>query len=69
MRKHLASLGIGSAVGIIGLVLLLTTQGIETPIVTLSKVGVVLAILGAIEVLVSGIALALPSTRHRSYEL
>jgi len=42
---------------------------LKTPIVTLSKVGVVLAILGAVEVLISGIALALPATRRRSYEL
>lgn len=69
MKKHFASVVIGCAIGVIGVVLWLTTAGVRVPIVSPSKVGVVLMALGAIEVAVSGTALVLPSTRHREHEL
>lgn len=69
MKKHLTSLGIGCVLGIAGLVLWLTTGNVQTPVISLSKVGVVLAVLGGVEVAVAVVALALPSTRRREYEL
>lgn len=69
MRNHLLSLGIGAGMLVVGLVLWATTQGVETPVVSLSKAGVVLAVLGVVELVVTAAALALPSTRHRNYDL
>lgn len=59
------SIGTGLALAALGLVLWLTTRGVHTPVVTLTKVGVVLMALGALEVVISTVALALPSTRHK----
>ncbi len=69
MRNHLASIGLGLVTAVVGAVLWLTTGGVETPIITLSKVGVVLLALGLIEVAVSAVAIALPSTRHTTSPL
>jgi len=33
------------------------------------QAGVVLAVLGVIELVVTGVALAVPSTRHKNYDL
>ncbi|MGH3502915.1 MAG: DUF5708 family protein [Nocardioidaceae bacterium] len=54
---------------VVGLVLWVMTQDVQTPVVALSKVGVVLAALGAIELVVTVVALAVPSTRHKNYDL
>jgi|GEM_PF-3299949 hypothetical protein len=64
MRNHLKSVLVGLVMGLVGLTLWLTTEGIETPVITLSKVGLVLLVLGALEVVISGLALASRSTRH-----
>lgn len=64
MRTHVISIAIGVGMTAIGLVLWLTTGDVETPVVSLSKVGVVLMVLGVLEVVVSGAALVSPSTRH-----
>lgn len=64
MRQHVTSVMVGVAMALVGLVLWLTTGGVETPVVTLSKVGLVLLVLGGLEVVVSGLALASRSTRH-----
>lgn len=69
MRTHLTSVGLGVAMAVIGLVLWRTTGGVKTPVVSLSKLGVVLLVLGVVEVAVSGIALARPSTRHEDMPL
>lgn len=69
MRGHLKSVGIGAVVAVVGLVLWLTTGEVDTPVVSLSKVGVVLMVVGAIEVVISAVSLAVPSTRHRSDRL
>lgn len=42
---------IGGFMLVVGTVLALTTQNVETPILSLDKVGIVLIVLGAIEVL------------------
>jgi len=69
MRNHLLSLGIGAGMVMIGLVLWATTQDVDTPVVSLSKTGVVLAVLGVVELVITAAALAPPSTRHRNYNL
>ena len=69
MRTHVISIAIGVGMTAIGLVLWLTTGDVETPVVSLSKVGVVLMVLGVLEVVVSGAALVSPSTRHREESL
>lgn len=66
MRSHWKSVGVGTVVAVVGLVLWLTTGEVDTPVVSLSKIGVVLIAVGAIEVVISAIASAAPSTRHRS---
>lgn len=69
MTNHLLSLGIGACMLVVGLVLWATTQDVETPVVSLSKAGVVLAVLGVVELVITAAALALPSMRHRNYDL
>lgn len=69
MGKHVTSIGIGTATAIAGLVLWLTTEGVHVPVISLHKTGLVLAVLGLIEVIVSGVALINPRTRHRDYDL
>jgi hypothetical protein len=69
MRNHLLSLGIGACMLVVGLVLWATTQDVETPVVSLSKAGVVLAVLGVVELVITAAVLALPSMRHRNYDL
>lgn len=69
MRNHVISVALGVVVAVVGLVLWRFTGDVETPIVTLTKVGVVLMVLGVLEVLVSGAALASPSTRHQNEPL
>ncbi|GAA1205161.1 DUF5708 family protein [Prauserella alba] len=54
MSANVKSLFIGAGMLIVGLVLWLTTEGVETPVVTLTKVGLVLAILGAAELVITG---------------
>jgi len=61
--------GLGLVMAVAGAALWLTTGWVETPIITLSKVGVVLLVLGLIEVAVSGVAIARPSTRHTTSPL
>ncbi|GAA1996170.1 hypothetical protein JL107_07200 [Nakamurella flavida] len=48
----------GGTLIVIGVVLALTTRGVRTPIVTLDKLGIVLAVLGAIEVAVTAVIMA-----------
>lgn len=69
MHGHWKSMGIGTVVAMVGLVLWLTTGEVDTLVVSLSKIGVVLMVVGAIEVVISVVALAVPSTRHRSGRL
>lgn len=66
MRGHLTSIGIGLGIAVLGLVLWRTTGAVSTPVISLDKVGVVLLVLGVIEIAISGVALAAPSTRHRN---
>ena len=65
MRKHLVSVGVGALMTAVGLVLYFAFFDVETPVVGLRQVGLVLAVLGAVELAVSGFALARPSTRRR----
>lgn len=69
MRKHVISVAIGVLMLAVGLALWLGAGDVETPVITLSKLGVVLAVLGALEVAISGFALLNPSTRHRDARL
>jgi hypothetical protein len=64
MSGHLKSIGVGAVLLIVGLALWLSTRQVETPVFSLSKIGVVLAFLGGLEVVVSGGALALSATRR-----
>lgn len=54
MSANVKSLFIGAGMLIVGLVLWFTTEGVETPVITLTKVGLVLAILGAAELVITG---------------
>lgn len=69
MRKNAVSVGIGVLMLVVGLALWLGAGDVETPVITLSKLGVVLAVLGALEIAISGFALLKPSTRHRDARL
>ena len=64
MRKHVVSVGIGALMLVVGLALWLGAGDVDTPVITLSKLGLVLTVLGALEVAISGFALIKPSTRH-----
>lgn len=69
MRNHVISVALGVVTALVGLALWRFTGDIETPVVTLTKVGVVLMVVGVVEILISGSALASPSTRHRNEPL
>lgn len=69
MRNHLMSLGIGLVMLLAGLLMWSLAGGVHTPVLSLPKIGMVLAVLGLIEVAITGVALVLPSSRHREYEL
>ncbi|MGX1806297.1 DUF5708 family protein [Nocardia sp. NPDC055321] len=71
MRNHVISFLIGVAALAVGLALWLFARDIDTPVISLHKVGVVVAIIGGIEVARSGFAmvrrretLGTSSTRH-----
>jgi hypothetical protein len=64
MRKHLVSVVVGLLMVYVGLVLYFVFFDVETPVVGMRQLGVVLAVVGAIEVVVSGIALSRSSTRR-----
>ncbi len=51
MSKNTNHLVIGGIMLVVGTVLALTTRDVQTPVVALDKVGIVLIVLGAIEVL------------------
>jgi hypothetical protein len=65
VRKHLVSVGIGVVMVAVGLVLYFVFVDVETPVVGLRQVGLVLAVVGVIEVAVSGFALLRTSARRR----
>jgi hypothetical protein len=56
-KTHVRSIGTGTLLLVVGLVLAFTTGGVETPVITLSKLGVVLAVIGGLEVVVSTVGL------------
>jgi hypothetical protein len=51
MSKNTNHLIIGGIMLVVGTVLALTTRDVQTPVLSLDKVGIVLIVLGAIEVL------------------
>ena len=63
MRRQLWSLGAGAVMAVAGLVLYLAFADVETPVVGLRQLGVVLVVLGVIELAVSGVALRRRSAR------
>jgi hypothetical protein len=65
MRKHLVSVGVGAVMVAAGLVLYFVFVDVETPVVGLRQLGLVLAVLGLVELAVSGFALLRPSARRR----
>lgn len=65
MKSHLWSIAIGVGMIVVGGVLWLTTQDVHTPVITLSKAGLVVAVLGLVDVVISGVALALPPARRK----
>lgn len=68
MRNHLVSVAIGVLLGGVGLLLWLTTGDVETPVIGLSQLGFVLLVIGGVEILVSGAALASPSMRRKEHD-
>ncbi|WP_043660807.1 DUF5708 family protein [Thermocrispum municipale] len=70
MRKNdILSFGIGIAMVAIGVALWLTTGDVETPVVSLDKVGIVVAVLGVVELVVTTVKVINPATRHRDEPL
>lgn len=70
MRKNdILSFGIGIAMVAIGGALWLTTGDVETPVVSLDKVGIVVAVLGVVELVVTTVKVINPATRHRDEPL
>ena len=63
MSANVKSLLIGAIMLIGGLILVFAGKGIETPIITLDKLGLVLAVLGGIELVVTGAMMAFPSKK------
>lgn len=63
MHKQLWSLGAGAVMTVAGLVLYLAFADVETPVIGLRQLGVVLVVLGVIELAVSGVALRRRSAR------
>lgn len=57
MSGHLWSLTAGAAMTVAGLVLYFAFADVETPVIGLRQLGVVLAVLGVIELAVTGFAL------------
>lgn len=57
MGKHVASVGIGVVMIVAGVVLFLVFADVETPVIGLRQLGAVLAVLGVVELGVSGFAL------------
>jgi drug/metabolite transporter (DMT)-like permease len=58
MGKHVWSAWIGAAMIVAGLVLFFIFREVETPVIGLRQLGLVLAVLGLIELAVSGFALS-----------
>lgn len=69
MKNHVVSIGIGCVLGVVGLLLWQEAGGVEVPVVSLTTAGKVLALLGGVEVVISGVALARPATRHEHRRL
>lgn len=60
MSANVKSLIIGTVMLVGGLILWQTGKGVQIPVFSLDKVGVVLAILGGIELLVTGSLMIFP---------
>ncbi|WP_026455593.1 DUF5708 family protein [Saccharomonospora iraqiensis] len=58
MSQHTASLAAGTGMLVVGMILATTAGNVETPVFALDKVGVVLAVLGGIELVVTGYLVA-----------
>jgi uncharacterized protein DUF5708 len=58
MSKHATSVGVGLIMVVAGLVLFFVFHDVETPVIGLRQLGVVLGVLGVVEVGVSGYAIA-----------
>ncbi|WP_033293086.1 DUF5708 family protein [Amycolatopsis jejuensis] len=65
MSANVKSLIIGVVMLVGGLILWQTGKGVEIPVFSLDKVGVVLAILGAIELVVTGAVMIFPSKNKK----
>ncbi|WP_041624589.1 DUF5708 family protein [Stackebrandtia nassauensis] len=65
MRRHLVSLGIGIVLAVVGLVLWLGFGHVETPVIGLRQTGIVLAVLGGAEAVLSLGMIMFPSTRDK----
>lgn len=63
MSASVKSLIIGSVMLIGGLILFFFTRGIELPVFTPYKVGLVLAVLGVIELVITGAVMIFPSKK------
>jgi len=63
MRKNVASLGAGTLMTVVGLVLYLYYADVETPVIGLRQLGLVLAVLGAVELAVTAVVMLRPGRR------
>lgn len=69
VETHVLSIAIGAAMLLGGLALAIFAPAERLLALELPKLGIILAALGALEVVVSGIALASSATRHRLWPL
>jgi hypothetical protein len=63
MSKNAVSVGAGVVMTAVGLVLYLAFADVETPVIGLRQVGLVLLVLGVVELLVTAFTMARP--KHR----
>ncbi|MFI1201175.1 DUF5708 family protein [Streptomyces sp. BHT-5-2] len=56
-------IAVGILLAIVGVILWLTTKEVETPIVSLHKIGLILAIVGGAEALLAVLSLGKKSTK------
>ncbi len=63
MRKNVASLGAGTLMTVVGVVLYLYYADVETPVIGLRQLGLVLAVLGAVELAVTAVVMLRPGRR------
>jgi len=64
LSANVKSLIIGTVMLVVGVILWQTGKGVQIPVFSLDKVGIVLAVLGVIELVVTGSVMIFPSKKN-----